>query len=43
MERLNTIKQTFEQIIIKNGILYILFHKQLNNLLREQAIQKIIH
>ena len=42
MERLNTIKRTFEQVIIKNGILYILFRRQLNDLLREQVIQKVI-
>jgi len=37
-ERLNTIKRTFKQVIIKDGILYVLFHGRLNNLLREQAI-----
>ena len=35
IERLNTIKQTFEQVIIKNSILYISFRKQLNNLLHK--------
>ena len=33
VERLNTIKQTFEQVIIKDSILYILFRGQLNDLL----------
>ena len=43
VERLNTIKRTFKQIIIKDGILYILFCKQLNNLLPKQVIQKVIY
>ena len=42
-ERLNIIKWTFEQVIIKDGILYISFRGQLNDLLRKQAIQKIIY
>ena len=43
VERLNTIKWTFEQVIIKDGILHILFYGQLNNLLYKQAIQKVIY
>ena len=43
MEKLNTIKQTFKQVIIKDGILHISFYGQLNNLLHKQAIQKVIH
>ena len=35
MERLNTIKRTFEQVITKDGILYILFRGRLNDLLRK--------
>ena len=35
MERLDTIKWTFKQVIITDGILYVLFRGQLNNLLRE--------
>ena len=42
-ERLNTIKQTFKQVIIKDGILHILFCGQLNNLLYKQVIQKVIY
>jgi hypothetical protein len=38
MERLNTIKRTFKQVIIKDGILHVLFYRRLNNLLREQVI-----
>ena len=38
VERLNTIKQTFEQVIIKDSILHISFHRQLNDLLRKQVI-----
>ena len=42
VERLNTIKRTFKQVIIKDGILYVLFRGQLNNLLRKQVIQKVV-
>ena len=42
IERLNNIKWTFEQVIIKDGILYILFCGQLNNLVHKQVIQKVI-
>ena len=42
-ERLNTIKRTFKQVIIKDSILYILFRKQLNDLLYKQVIQKVIY
>ena len=42
VKRLNTIKRTFEQVIIKDSILYVLFCGQLNNLLYKQAIQKVI-
>ncbi len=35
VERLNTIKWTFKQVIIEDSILYILFCGQLNDLLRE--------
>ena len=43
VERLNTIKRTFKQVIIKNGILYVLFRRQLNDLLYKQVIQKVIY
>ena len=43
VERLNTIKWTFKQVIIEDGILHVLFCRQLNNLLHKQAIQKVIH
>ena len=42
-ERLNTITWTFKQVIIEDNILHGLFRRQLNNLLREQAIQKVIY
>ena len=42
-ERLDIIKWTFEQVIIKDGILHVLFRRQLNNLLHKQAIQKVIY
>ena len=37
-ERLDTIKQTFEQVIIKDNILHISFRGRLNNLLYKQVI-----
>ena len=43
VKRFNIIKWTFKQVIIKDSILYISFHGQLNNLLCKQAIQKVIH
>ena len=43
VERLNTIKQTFKQVIIKDSILYVSFYGWLNDLLRKQVIQKVIH
>ena len=35
IKRLNTIKWTFEQVIIEDSILYILFRGQLNDSVRE--------
>ena len=35
IERLNTIKRTFKQVIIEDGILYILFRGRLNDLLHK--------
>ncbi len=43
IKRLDNIKWTFKQVIIKDGILYISFHGQLNDLVREQVIQKVIY
>ena len=43
VKKLDTIKQTFKQVIIEDSILYILFHKQLNDLLYKQVIQKVIY
>ena len=41
-ERLDTIKRTFEQVIIEDGILHVSFRGRLNDSLREQVIQKVI-
>jgi hypothetical protein len=41
-ERLDSIKRTFEQVIIEEGILHVSFRGRLNDSLREQAIQKVI-
>ena len=43
MERLDNIKRTFEQVIIEDGILYILFRGRLNDSVCEQVIQKVIY